>query len=845
MRLRSLAVLAGLAALVVGAVLMLPSGGGGAASIAPSRTEEAARWSGLVGGPRARVAVGERVLVVLSAFSLADRVQRAGGLAGDGDERRWTAAAFAAQQQFIADLGRLGVRIRPDYRYTRTINGFSALLDARAIALLERTRGVKGVYPVRVAYPASVSSRLLGKDVDVQPPVALGGYTGRGVTVALLDTGVDLHKPYLHGHVLDGVDVIGDGATARARAHPDDTTQIERHGTETAGLLVGFGGPGGLRGIAPGATVFPVRVAGWQPDFRDGHAVYARSDQILAGLERAVDPNGDGDAHDASRIALIALGEPFAAFADAPLARAAAGALELDTLVIAAAGNDGPAGPTFGSVSGPAGAPAALSVGTLDARLRRTDVRAVARVGLRVVLDRTLPLANAVPPQRTLVLAPAVPRANGATAADYFDRSGLSLVAGRAALAPAGGDPAAAARFAARAGARAVLLHGQDLPPGSLGLDEEVDVPVVALPERAAAELLAAVRRGSNVEITLARPHETTELRRARVAAFASWGLAFDGGVKPELVAPGVGLPTAAPGRNEDGTAAFATVNGASAAAAVVAGAAALLAQARPELSADELRSVLVGAAQPVAASPLPAQGAGALDLGRAVAAEVAAEPATVTFGRGEGDGWQGRRELQLRNLSSRRLTLFIGTGQGPRPRVAVEVSPRRLELDPGRAGRITVTARIVGFPRGEAASGALTVTALGGATLRVPWSLVLTAGRGSLLGPLELSARSFRPSERGSAVVTVRVGQVRRAPRGNELRPALRLDVELLTKSGKRLGLLARVRDLLPGRYAFGLTGRGPNGKVLPRGVYRLRLVAWPTGGGAPSPRSTTFTIR
>ena len=33
-----------------------------------------------------------------------------------------------------------------------------------------------------------------------------------------------------------------------------------------AGLLVGAGGPGGLRGIAPGATIFPIRVAGWQPN---------------------------------------------------------------------------------------------------------------------------------------------------------------------------------------------------------------------------------------------------------------------------------------------------------------------------------------------------------------------------------------------------------------------------------------------------------------------------------------------------------------------------------------------------------------------------------------------------
>ena len=55
-----------------------------------------------------------------------------------------------------------------------------------------------------------------------------------------------------------------------------------------------------------------------------------------------------------------------------------------------------------------------------------------------------------------------------------------------------------------------------------------------------------------------------------------------------------------------------------------------------------------------------------------------------------------------------------------------------------------------------------------------------------------------------------------------------LRLDVELRTAGGKRLGLLARLRDLLPGRYAFGLTGHGPTGQLLdprPLRAARARL--------------------
>src|SRR6185437_3357149 len=134
---------------------------------------------------------------------------------------------------------------------------------------------------------------------------------------------------------------------------PDDPTQLERHGTQMAGILVGGGGPSGLQGVAPGASVLPIRVAGWQPDALGNYAIYGRRDQLIAGLDRAVDPNDDGEAHDAARIALIALAEPFAGFTDGPEARAVSGALALDTLVVAASGNDGGAGAAYGDVAGP------------------------------------------------------------------------------------------------------------------------------------------------------------------------------------------------------------------------------------------------------------------------------------------------------------------------------------------------------------------------------------------------------------------------------------------------------------------------------------------------------------
>src|SRR4029077_5624813 len=273
-------------------------------------------WRGLVGS-RPRVAVGERVIVVLKTPSLAERVAAAGGIVETHRERAWTNNVLANEKLLVTRLALQGVTVRPDFSYARVLAGFPALVDASAIPIIERDANVAGVYPVRVAYPATISTRVLsradsGPFSGHRPGIAMSGVDGRGVTIALLDTGVDGAVPYLRGRVESGIDIVGGSAGALAAVKPGDSTQVERHGTQMAGLLVGAGGPSGLAGVATGASVLPIRVAGWQPDSLGHVAIYARSDQIIAGLDRPVDPNDDGDAHDAARVALIALAEPFA-----------------------------------------------------------------------------------------------------------------------------------------------------------------------------------------------------------------------------------------------------------------------------------------------------------------------------------------------------------------------------------------------------------------------------------------------------------------------------------------------------------------------------------------------------
>ncbi|HEY2072245.1 MAG TPA: S8 family serine peptidase, partial [Gaiellaceae bacterium] len=494
--------------------------------------------------PRPQVDVGQRVIVVLKTPSLGERVASTPGGLDIDQEQAWTKVELSAQRLLLARLAVQGVVVHAEEHFARVLDGFAAAIPPSIVPIVERDANVAGVYPVRVAYPASIASGASSADAaELGDPLASAGVDGRGVTIALLDTGVDRGAALLSGRLLPEIDVAPAGSDV--------------HGTETAGVIAR---------VAPGASMLPIRVAG----------AYARSDQLIAGLERAVDPNGDGDAHDAVRIALVALAEPFAGFADGPEALAVAGARALNVLVVAAAGNDGPAGASYGDVAAPGGAPFALTVGALDTRGRVAESRVVIHSGLRTLFDATVPLAGDVIPTRAVRLPLVAP--NG----PYFTRRGGSVVAGRAALLPA----SATADAAAQAGASAVLLYGDSLvPAGALG--GAIRVPAVSIPRTVARTVLARVGRGAPVTVTIGAGHRAQNADAGRVAGFSSTGLAFDGSVKPDIVAPGIAVP-ASGGLVADGS---------SVAAAVAAGSAALLAQTRPSLGADAIAALLVGTA--------------------------------------------------------------------------------------------------------------------------------------------------------------------------------------------------------------------------------------------------------
>src|SRR5918997_1203607 len=98
--------------------------------------------------------------------------------------------------------------------------------------------------------------------------------TGRGVTVAILDSGVDASHPDLAGQVLPGIDLV-DGST-------DGRVDPVGHGTTVAALIAGKQDTDGVVGIAPDAKILPVRVLDKQNRYEDASVV-------AKGLRWAVD----------------------------------------------------------------------------------------------------------------------------------------------------------------------------------------------------------------------------------------------------------------------------------------------------------------------------------------------------------------------------------------------------------------------------------------------------------------------------------------------------------------------------------------------------------------------------
>ncbi|XUZ94795.1 type VII secretion-associated serine protease mycosin [Streptomyces araujoniae] len=176
---------------------------------------------------------------------------------------------------------------------------------------------------------------------------------GAGITVAVLDTGVDGSHPDLVGQVLPGKDLVGFGAE-----RGDSSWAL--HGTAMAGIIAGRGnGPGradGVLGIAPEVRILPVRVILESKDPARAEARKTRGTALADGIRWAADNGAD--------VINLSLGDDSeSAHPDPGEDSAIQYALSKGIPVVASAGNGGEKGDR---ISYPAAYPGVIAVTAVD-----------------------------------------------------------------------------------------------------------------------------------------------------------------------------------------------------------------------------------------------------------------------------------------------------------------------------------------------------------------------------------------------------------------------------------------------------------------------------------------------
>ncbi|QES40591.1 type VII secretion-associated serine protease mycosin [Streptomyces venezuelae] len=176
---------------------------------------------------------------------------------------------------------------------------------------------------------------------------------GQGITVAVLDTGIDDEHPDLEGNVLEGTDMVGFGAGRGDRPWA-------RHGTAMAGIIAGHGhGEGradGVLGVAPEAKILPIRVILEDGDPARKKARNTRGNALAEGIRWAADHGAD--------VINLSLGDDSKSAHPEPAEDAAVQyALKKGVAVVASAGNGGERGD---HISYPAAYPGVIAATAVD-----------------------------------------------------------------------------------------------------------------------------------------------------------------------------------------------------------------------------------------------------------------------------------------------------------------------------------------------------------------------------------------------------------------------------------------------------------------------------------------------
>ena len=424
-----------------------------------------------------------------------------------------------------------------------------------------------------------------------------GGLDGSGILVAVVDTGIDYTHPDLFGFGAGGK-VVGGYNFVDTQEPPVDTNG---HGTQVAGIIAA---EGDIRGVAPGVKILAYKVS------EDGEGV--EPELIVAAIRMAVEDGAD--------IINISLGVNKTNDA---IDSAISEAVRRGVLVVAAAGNDGPGARSIGS---PGRSPAAITVGATYNNLPVSRVATLEVGGNSYVV---MPMVDSVMPEETV----AGPMVFGGYARER-DLSGLD-VSGAIVLAERGSDtPGELIYFslkeenAADAGAAAIVVFNNEngIFFGEL-LHDFVEpgyvprIPAVSMDRDDGLEVLELLRGGAEARLSfLYNPDHSVP--------FSSRGPVSPLYIKPDLMAPGAYINTT----SLDG---YSVTSGTSYAAPHVSGAAALMLQQHPQMTTEDIRSVLTSTSDDVVdenggRAALADAGSGRLNAGSALSSRLVISPSVV-----------------------------------------------------------------------------------------------------------------------------------------------------------------------------------------------------------------------
>jgi minor extracellular serine protease Vpr len=577
-------------------------------------------------------------------------------------------AVRADQAAFRRRATAANIRFEERAAFEALFNGLSIRASRASATRIANLDGVRAVWPVlRVEAPqprqedrADLFTALAMTGADIAQNTL--GYTGAGIRVAVIDTGIDYDHPDLGGcfgencRVVTGWDFVGDdfnpaatdGALATAASAPfdpvphpdDDPDDCGGHGTHVSGIV---GANGAVKGVAPEVTFGAYRVFGC-----DGPTT---SDIMLAAMERAL--------ADDMQVVNMSIGAAHQ-WPQYPTAAAASRLVNAGVVVVASIGNSG-AGGVF-AASAPGVGQKVIGVASFDNTHFKLPTFTITPDGRSIGYRR----ASGAPVPPTSGTYPMARTGTATSTADACSELAAGSLSGHVALIRRGTCSFhQKALNAQNAGAAGVALYSDVAEYLAAGVTGEpaITIPVVGILDTEGVLIDGRIISG---QVNMTWTNQTATFVNptgALISSFSSYGLSPDLALKPDIGAPGGFIYSTIP--LEQGG--YATFSGTSMASPHVAGAVALLLQAKPQTPAQTVRAILQNSADPRPWGEDPAlgvfdnvhrQGAGLLAIDDAILAPTKIEPSVLAVG--EGEAGPQTRTLRIKNEAASAITFDL-----------------------------------------------------------------------------------------------------------------------------------------------------------------------------------------